>query len=170
MSELLFDLPLEKIMDDGTIVLTYDGCIELAKRNKDFHTFFVEQDVRFVKYNRFSSKKVVFFENQTQGYSKQWVLSEEYANLNILTICLDLVGSMPNVYEDRVIREYEEFKKRDMVDLLRFMKFFIDVLIENDIPWGVGRGSSCASLLLYLLGVNRVDPIKYDIPLEEFLR
>ena len=41
---------------------------------------------------------------------------------------------------------------------------------ENDIVWGVGRGSSVASYVLYLIGVHRIDSIKYNLDWREFLR
>ena len=41
---------------------------------------------------------------------------------------------------------------------------------ENQLIWGVGRGSSTASYVLYLLGVHRIDSMYYDLDPEEFLR
>ena len=35
---------------------------------------------------------------------------------------------------------------------------------------GVGRGSSVASYILYLIGVHRIDSIKYNLDWKEFLR
>lgn len=170
MSEIMFDLPFQKVMTDGTVVLTYAGCVELAKRNKDFHQYFVESDPQFVKYNRFSDKPVVIYNGQPTTFTKEWMIPDEYKSFDVLEHCLDLVKDKPKQYRERVEREYNEFDKRELLDVLRFMKFFVDVLIEKNICWGVARGSSAASLLLYLLKVNRVDPVLYDIPLEEFLR
>jgi DNA polymerase III alpha subunit len=36
--------------------------------------------------------------------------------------------------------------------------------------WGVGRGSSVASYCLYILGVHKVDSIKYELDIHEFLK
>jgi len=36
--------------------------------------------------------------------------------------------------------------------------------------WGVGRGSSVASYVLYLLDVHRIDSMFYDLDPSEFLR
>ena len=41
---------------------------------------------------------------------------------------------------------------------------------ENNLIWGVGRGSSVASYVLYKLGVHRIDSIFYDLDPGEFLR
>jgi DNA polymerase III alpha subunit len=50
------------------------------------------------------------------------------------------------------------------------MKYVVDTLRENNIVWGVGRGSSVASYVLHLIGVHKIDSIKYNIPIEEFFK
>ena len=57
-----------------------------------------------------------------------------------------------------------------MIDLLRWCKYFVDTCTNNDILWGVGRGSSVASYILYLIGVHRINSIKYNLDWKEFLR
>ena len=57
-----------------------------------------------------------------------------------------------------------------MMDLLRFLKYMVDKFRENTILWGVGRGSSVASYCLYLLGVHKINSLKYDLDIKEFLR
>jgi DNA polymerase III alpha subunit len=70
----------------------------------------------------------------------------------------------------RYFEEYAEFNKRGMLPLLRYMIYLVDFMRENDIVWGVGRGSSVASYVLYLIGVHRIDSIQYDLDWREFLR
>ena len=62
------------------------------------------------------------------------------------------------------------FEKHDMLVLLCFLKYMVDKFRENNILWGVGRGSSVASFCLYLLGIHKINSIKYDLDIEEFLR
>jgi DNA polymerase III alpha subunit len=71
---------------------------------------------------------------------------------------------------DRAYEELLEFKKRGMNDLLRYMVYLVDFMRENDIVWGVGRGSSVASYVLYLIGVHRINSIQYGLDWREFLR
>ena len=70
----------------------------------------------------------------------------------------------------RVEQELEAFKERGMTDLLRYMIYLVDFMRENNIVWGVGRGSSVASYVLYLIGVHRINSIQYDLDWREFLR
>jgi len=62
------------------------------------------------------------------------------------------------------------YQERGLFDLLRYLKYLVDVMRDNRVIWGVGRGSSVASYVLYLLGVHRIDSIYYDLAVEEFLR
>jgi DNA polymerase III alpha subunit len=71
---------------------------------------------------------------------------------------------------DRVSQELELFINNGMYDILHAMKYIVDTLRENNIVWGVGRGSSVASYVLHLIGVHKIDSIKYSIPIEEFFK
>ena len=57
-----------------------------------------------------------------------------------------------------------------MIDLLCYLKYLVDTMREHNIVWGVGRGSSVASYCLYLLGVHKIDSIKYELDIREFLK
>ena len=63
-----------------------------------------------------------------------------------------------------------QYQERGLFDLLRYLKYLVDVMCDNHVIWGVGRGSSVASYVLYLLGVHRIDSLYYDLDPAEFLR
>lgn len=96
-----------------------------------------------------------------------WFMPDEYKVMDIEGF---LVYQCPKENYQRLIEELEEFRSRDMIDLLRILKYVVDTLRTNNIVWGVGRGSSVASYALYLLGVHRIDSIKYNLDWREFLR
>jgi len=70
----------------------------------------------------------------------------------------------------RVEQELLEYNARDMMTVLRWMKYFVDSLRKNNMVWGVGRGSSVSSYVLFLLDVHRVDSLKYQLDIREFLK
>jgi len=70
----------------------------------------------------------------------------------------------------RTREEFEEFAERKLTNLLRYMIYLVDFMRENDIVWGVGRGSSVSSYVLYLINVHKIDSIKYNLDWREFLR
>jgi DNA polymerase III alpha subunit len=62
------------------------------------------------------------------------------------------------------------FQERDLFLLLKQLKYIVDTWRKNNIVWGVGRGSSVASYVLYLIGVHKINSIYYDLNIEEFLK
>jgi hypothetical protein len=48
--------------------------------------------------------------------------------------------------------------------------YLVDFMRENKIVWGVGRGSSVASYILYIIGVHKVNSIQYGLDFHEFMR
>ena len=62
------------------------------------------------------------------------------------------------------------FQERNLFNLLKYLKYLVDTMQSNKVIWGVGRGSSVASYVLYLLGVHKIDSMYYDLDPGEFLR
>jgi DNA polymerase III alpha subunit len=71
---------------------------------------------------------------------------------------------------NRLVHELDLYHKNNMIPVLKAMKYIVDTLKENNVVWGVGRGSSVASYALYLIGVHRIDSVKYKLPIEEFFK
>ena len=71
---------------------------------------------------------------------------------------------------DRLNQELDLFKSNNMMPVLKTIKYIVDVLREKNIVWGVGRGSSVASYTLFLLGIHKIDSVKYKLPIEEFFK
>ena len=94
-------------------------------------------------------------------------MPEEYKELDIRELLLAKTNS--DSERKRVVTELNVYEVRGLLDLLRFLVYLIDTMKENDIVWGVGRGSSVASYVLYLIGVHRVDSLKYNLEFDEFL-
>jgi DNA polymerase III alpha subunit len=96
-----------------------------------------------------------------------WTMPDEYANMDIEGF---LISQCPKENYQRLMEELQEFRSRKMIDLLRWLKYFVDTCETHNIVSGVGRGSSVASYVLYILKVHHIDPIKYNLDWREFLR
>jgi DNA polymerase III alpha subunit len=105
------------------------------------------------------------FDNRLQN---NWLMPEDYKNLDIAKYVLDLCQNDEEL--QRVGEELMLFQEREMFDLLRYLKYFVDTMRANNIVWGVGRGSSVASFVLFLIGVHRINSLYYDLSIEEFLK
>lgn len=98
----------------------------------------------------------------------QWRMPPEYQNLDIVQYLLDQCQNEQQL--QRVGEELLLYVDRGMLPLLQYLKFLVDTLRVNKIVWGVGRGSSVASYVLFLLGVHKIDSLFYDLPITEFLK
>ena len=99
---------------------------------------------------------------------QQWHMPEEYNQLDVAKYILDKCKSDAEL--QRVGDELLLYMERDLFDLLRYLVYLVDTMKANGIIWGVGRGSSVASYVLYLIGIHRVDSMYYDLDVREFLR
>ena len=70
----------------------------------------------------------------------------------------------------RVVEELELYRSRNLYPILRALIYIIDTMRKHKLVWGVGRGSSVASYVLYLLGIHKVDSLKYNLNIKEFLK
>jgi len=116
-------------------------------------------------YQSLDIDKFTFDSNLQQN----WLMPDEYKNLDIEQYISSLTPPW-DPEATRVAEELAAFKERDMLDLLRWMKYFVDTCRNEGIVWGVGRGSSVASYVLYLIGVHKIDSLKYNLDWQEFLR
>lgn len=109
------------------------------------------------------------FRLETDSDELTWNCPEEYRNIDIRDYIFEKHQLTP-AQKVRVDMELMEFQQRDLNDMLRFLIYFVTILRDNDIVYGVGRGSSIASYVLYLLGVHRIDSFKYNLDIKEFLK
>jgi DNA polymerase III alpha subunit len=70
----------------------------------------------------------------------------------------------------RVEQELTMYKERGLYPILQLLIYIIDTMRKYNLVWGVGRGSSVSSYILYLLGVHKVDSHKYNLDIKEFLK
>jgi DNA polymerase III alpha subunit len=97
-----------------------------------------------------------------------WYMPQQYKDMDIAQYILSLCHTDAEL--QRCGQELLLYQERDLFDLLRFLKYLVDTMTNNHVIWGVGRGSSVASYVLYKLGVHRIDSMFYDLDPSEFLR
>jgi DNA polymerase III alpha subunit len=99
---------------------------------------------------------------------QHWHMPNQYQNMDIAAHVLSLCRTDEQL--SRVAEELVLFQDQNLFELLKYLKYLTDVIHENNIVCGVGRGSSVASYVLYLLGVHRIDSMRYGLDIREFLR
>lgn len=106
--------------------------------------------------------------NYISSCVNSWGIPEEYLNLDIDNFLYSKCSTEQQ--KKRVDEELTLFKQKNLLTLLKFMIYFVDVLRKNNILWGVGRGSSVSSYVLFLIGIHRIDSLKYNLKIGEFLK
>lgn len=108
----------------------------------------------------------------TEEYDKllqnNWFIPESYKNFDIAKFVLDLCTTDEEL--QRCGTELLMFNERNMFPLLIYLKFLVDTMRQHNIVWGVGRGSSVSSFVLFLIGVHRINSLYFDLSIDEFLK
>jgi len=144
-----------------------DGMLVDATVDLETSVLILENVPKFVKYNKLAFQTITV-EEFDHGNQSNWLMPDQYKNLDIAEHVLNLCQSPAAL--QRVGEELLLYQARDLFDLLRYLKFLVDIMRQNNLIWGVGRGSSVASYVLYLLGVHRIDSLHYKLDIAEFLR
>ena len=124
----------------------------------------VDEIYDFQQYNKLDIT-VPEYDAQNQD---NWLMPNEYKDMDIAKWILEQCETEPEL--QRVGEELLIFQERDLFDLLRYLKYLVDTMRGNGVIWGVGRGSSVASYVLYLIGIHRINSMYYDLSISEFLR
>ncbi len=120
----------------------------------------------FIKYDQLvEAMPTEEFDHRNQQH---WFMPDQYQQLDIAEYVLSLCKNDAEL--QRCGQELLLFQERGLFDLLRYLKYLVDLMTENRLIWGVGRGSSVASYVLYLLGVHKIDSMYYELDPREFLR
>ena len=120
----------------------------------------------FVRYDELAQQQTL--EEWDQRCQANWYMPEKYKQLDIAEHVLSLCTTDAEL--QRCGQELMLFQERNLFDLLRYLVYLVDVMRENRLIWGVGRGSSVASYVLYKLGVHRINSLYYELDPAEFLR
>lgn len=171
-----------KVDQYGQISISADEAFNAlySNRLKDLGGIFIDDKLKVNQYNESVTTNAdnlpiletlkeldITIEQFDRSNHINWLMPKNY--------CPDLIDEIyskctTQLQKDRVSKELELFAKHEMFDLLFYLKYLVDVMRNNKIVWGVGRGSSVASYVLYLIGVHKIDSIKYDLDIHEFLK
>ena len=99
---------------------------------------------------------------------ENWYIPKEYADFDIAKFVLDQCNTEAEL--QRAGEELLLYQERDMFILLQYLKYLVDTMRKHNIVWGVGRGSSVSSFVLYLIGVHKINSLFYQLDIEEFIK
>ena len=165
------DIYGQQIYDEMELCLLY-----LQDPSRNLKRVFVNDEIKFdevlqlentpelIKYTN-DNCSINYFDEKNQSH---WLMPVEYYELDIAQYILDQCST-----DEELQRAGEElilFQDRDMFILLKYLKYLVDTMRKNNIVWGVGRGSSVASFILFLLGIHKINSLYYDLSIDEFIK
>jgi len=167
-----------RFVDDiGRVVMTADGLADLIIDGNNIDSILAEDCEETRKYNQFSDKKLKLYinniaEQSVAEYDNEattvWKTPQEYKEIDLELWLLAKCNT--DVEKIRVQEELNMYEERDLFPLLKHLIFLVNHFRKNNIVWGVGRGSSVSSYCLYLIGIHKIDSLKYNLDINEFLR
>jgi hypothetical protein len=167
-SEMIFDQDdVCDLIMQGREIASFRNMIVDASVDIEKASILLDNIPALIKHNTLTDRteSIEEFDRRLQ---QTWHMPERYQKLDIAQHILDLCTTDAEL--QRCGQELLLYQERNLFDLLRFLKYLVDIMTANSVIWGVGRGSSVASYVLYKLGVHKIDSMFYELDVEEFLR
>jgi DNA polymerase III alpha subunit len=150
-----------------TTLCTEDQGIELLYRGKSLYNIPFD-DVE--KFNSMCEQLDIEQLVNKVDYSKEFNIPQHYKQIDVEQYVRNLARNVTLDGQKRVEMELELFRTRKLFPILQLLIYIVDTLRKHNLVWGVGRGSSVASYCLYLIGVHKIDSVKYKLDIREFLK
>ena len=135
------------------------------------------EDVPFIsaeQYNESANELDLPSITDVANWSKDFNIPQHYKSLDVEEYIRKLIpnsdGLGNNPATARVEMELELYKARNLYPMLQLVIYIVDAFKKHNLVRGVGRGSSVASYVLYLIGAHKVDSHKYSLNIREFLK
>lgn len=152
-------------------IMTYDEL--LNSFDKDFNKNIIKEAINNT--NKLASKCFIEF-NETKLNMPEFECPSGYIPKDYIEhLCFKRLNEIedkvknPSKYVNRIYEELKVIHELGFTSYFLIIKDIIDFAKNNNIPVGPGRGSVAGSLVAYLLGITKVDPVKYDLMFERFL-
>lgn len=170
------------ILKDRT--LWYDGAsaytpVQLLQAIKTRDVRYVTEMTPMIEqYNQHALKDhQLVVKTDCDPLSFEWTIPEAYKKLDVvdyLSRAHELLfegTDTPELLlrERRLAQELILYQRHGLFDVLRAIIWIINTLTAKDTVWGVGRGSSVSSYVLFVIGVHDVDSFAYGLDIDDFL-
>lgn len=165
----------------GRVIVNPESAFEVVYNGLDLSEMTVDKSPEMETYNKmckmfdkpelmveFAEDITTTPEEEHARRSSTWLITEEILQIQVRDFLLSLCKAADE--RARVNEEMDLFEERDLVPLLQLMMYLVDHFRRNKVVWGVGRGSSVSSFCLYLIGVHKLNSLKYGLDIKDFLK
>lgn len=176
MNHLLVD---DRILwKDGTISVPSDSITDYVHLAESGKLFTDKITPEIAEFNEMSTTPILV-KRKIKKLSTEWNIPDDIKSIDLydhLTNKLltefensEFSNSDMQLRSDRLDFEYNALIDAGHRDLIYAILYVINRFEETGTVWGVGRGSSTSSYLLYIMGAHDIDSVEYDLDFTEFL-
>jgi DNA polymerase III alpha subunit len=165
------------ILDDGTVICDLSAAVDMLYNGGTLDNMVMVPSDEIVLFNRTNEMldtqfpKLESSDHELYGefdWYSTWLTPDPYDQIDVNDFCIKKCTTQDQI--DRVKYEMQLFEERHMTPVLRHIIYMVDTLRDANVVWGVGRGSSVSSFVLHLIGINRINPMTYNLDIREFLK
>jgi DNA polymerase III alpha subunit len=170
------DFDKHRLWCDGDIVVKHNHVMDYILKYNPSQIYTNKITPEIQEYNNLADNPIIKKLDLNFPEDIEWNIPDHYKTLNIKDYVFDKLSEQPlsdKAYIKRINRiknEYNVYKRLNLLSLLQALVYVIDTFTEKNVVWGVGRGSSVASYILYLIGVHDIDSVQYNLDFNEFLQ
>ena len=174
------ELSTRTLWFDGDSSVSYEELIKLVSSGVDTsHLSVTELTPAVKKFNSLVEKaQMLNVKQHSRPLKYDWTIGEEYNNMDVEDYVFDALeteikGMSKSDQLKRIRRvelELKLFTQKSLLSILKLMVFVVNTFTQQGVVWGVGRGSSVSSYILFLIGVHDVDSVEFELPIQDFLR
>jgi DNA polymerase III alpha subunit len=171
----------------GDYWLWYDGDVEIDSKNIEQFISKVSVGKLYVNvvtdnintYNKMLSKpEQIRIKTSLKPLNFDWAIPKDYYDIDLQSYLLDKLTNNEDINSDkelviriqRIMAELHAYEVHGLTQVLRCLIYIVDTFNKNGIVWGVGRGSSVSSYVLYLIGVHDIDSVLFNLPFTDFIK
>lgn len=161
---------------DGDSTIPESDLIDLITKGVSVSGLFVDEMSNNIKqYNAYvKGTDKIRVKSEVVVDTIEWVMPEAFKRLDPMQHIIRIAdraidGDDRQGRLDRVVEELVLYDEMGLMEILKVLIYIINTLQTNNVVWGVGRGSSVSSYVLYLIGVHDVDSFLYGLDIRDFL-
>lgn len=165
---------------DGDSTVSSSSLAEWVNTGRSLSGIFVDQVTNEIQqFNKLVDKQQqITKKTDISPLDFSWKIPQEYQHIDLVEFLTDKLyercGTLNEeqweIRAERISDEYQLYQQLNLLDVLRVIIYIINTLESQGVVWGIGRGSSVSSFILYVIGVHDVDSVTYDLDIEDFLR
>ena len=165
---------LSPCFPDGYVDVIFENTLDLQNKI-EYYSLFHKQDIPSVEVKDYP--KVRGFKQYP--HLSAMLMDDDIQNRYWVNECLNQLEKLEKINDRRYLDELEEearvksiISEKLETNMFRYpntLQHYIDMIWDCGSMVGAGRGSSCAALNHYLMGITQLDPIEWDLPFFRYL-